>query len=111
MLDTKAELLRAVLLWLPGGTIVPFLVARLTGAETRAALVEATIFALGGLLVYPTLLGLLSARFVDWHAASSWIELLFVGGFLLAAATLVVMRRATRRLQRTAGARRWRQFR
>lgn len=106
MAGIDGEVVRAFLLWLPGGTILPFVVSRLTGADTRLALIEAAIFALGSLLVYPTLLGLLSARFVHWQQAGTWVEALFVGGFVLAALTIIVMRRATRRLQRGAGSRR-----
>ncbi|MCX2726170.1 hypothetical protein OO015_01465 [Thermomicrobium sp. 4228-Ro] len=108
---THSEVIRAFLLWLPGGTVLPFVVSRLTGADTRLAMIEAAIFALGSLLVYPTLLGLLSARFVQWQAAGAWVETLFLGGFALAALTIVVMRRATRRLQRGASTRRRANFR
>lgn len=90
------EVVRAFLLWLPGGTLAPFLVSWLTGASPRMAVVEASIFAFCGLLVYPTVLGLISARFVD----DPNVESLFVMGFVLAALTLVGFRRRTRQLQR-----------
>jgi len=111
MHELPSELLRAFLVWLPGGTILPFLLSKLTGADTRQAFIEAVIFALAGLLVYPTLFGLLSARFVDWSTTGAWVESLFIAGFLAAALTLVVMRRTTRRLQQRAGQRRWTTFR
>lgn len=97
-----ADIGRAFFLWLPGGTLLPFIVSRLTGADTRMALIEAGIFALGGLLVYPTFLGLVTARFVNWGSAAAWIELLFLAGFFLAALTILAMRRATQRIQRRA---------
>lgn len=106
-----AELLRAFLLWLPGGTFAPFLVSRLTGADNRLAVIESAIFALCGLLLYPTLLGLLSARFVAWQSGNLPVELLFVAGFVLAALTLLAMRRATQRIKRGTYTRRWTQFR
>lgn len=106
-----AELLRAFLLWLPGGTFAPFLVSRLTGADNRLAVIESAIFALCGLLVYPTLLGLLTARFVAWETGAASVELLFAGGFVLAALTLVAIRRATHRIKRGAHTRRWTHFR
>ncbi|MCM8748117.1 hypothetical protein NET02_03075 [Thermomicrobiaceae bacterium CFH 74404] len=90
------EVLRAFLLWLPAGTLVPFLLCWRTGSSARLAVIEATIFALGGLLIYPTLLGLISARFFDRPNP----EVLFVFGFLLATLTLLGFRRRMRQLQR-----------
>lgn len=111
-MDTNAgEWLRALLLWLPAGTLGPFIISRVTGADQRLALIEAAVFALCGLLLYPTLLGLLSARFIEWQRGELPVEALFVTGFLLASVTLVLMRRASRRLQRGAAHRRWTRYR
>ncbi len=106
-----AELLRAFFLWLPGATVAPFVVSRLTGADSRLAGIESAIFALCGLLIYPTLLGLLSARFVAWEAGAAPVELLFAGGFVLAAFTLVAIRRARHRIKQGSHTRRWTHFR
>ena len=92
----SGEVLRAFLLWLPAGTLIPFLVSWRTGASLRLAVIEASIFALGGLLIYPTLLGMISARFVDQPNP----ELLFLFGFMLATLTLVAFRWRMRQLQR-----------
>jgi hypothetical protein len=66
-----------------------------TGASLRLAIVEASIFALTGLLIYPTLLGLAGARFVDYQT----VEILFIVSFALAAVTLVGFRRRLRKLE------------
>ncbi len=111
-MDTlTAEWLRAFLIWLPAGTLGPYIVSRWRGADPRLAIIEAGIFALSGLLLYPTLLGLLSARFIDWQRGTVPIESLFVAGFFLAGLTIVLMRRATHRLQRGSSTRRWTTFR
>ncbi|MCS7246032.1 MAG: hypothetical protein NZ696_00240 [Thermomicrobium sp.] len=108
---TTADIVRALALWLPAGTLGPYLGSRLTGADQRTAFLEAIIFALGGLLVYPTLLGLVTARFIDWQATSIPVESLFVGGFLCATVTLILMRRAAHRLRAGSRSRRWTSFR
>lgn len=79
----------AVLIWLPAGTILPFIVSRLTGADRQAAIIEAAIFAFFGLLLYPTLFGLLIVRFVS----APNVEILFGAGFVVAALTVIGYRR------------------
>lgn len=74
----------ALLIWLPAGTLLPFIVSRVLGADWRGAVIEAALFAALGLLIYPTLLALIVARFVR-HPN---VELLFLGGFALAALTV-----------------------
>ncbi len=106
-----AEWLRALLIWLPAGTLGPYFVSRWRGADPRLAIIEAGIFALSGLLLYPTLLGLLSARFIDWRRDTVPVESLFVAGFLLAGLTIVLIRRATHRIQRGSSVRRRTTFR
>jgi len=111
-MDTlSTEWLRALLIWLPAGTLGPYIVSRWRGADPRLAIIEAGIFALSGLLIYPTLLGLLSARFIDWQRGSVPIESLFVTGFLFAGLTIVLIRRAMYRIQRGSSTRRWTTFR
>jgi len=92
----SGEVLRALLLWLPAGTLIPFLVSWRTGAPPHLAAIEASIFALGGLLIYPTLLGMISARFLDRPNP----ELLFLFGFMLATLTILAFRWRMRQLQR-----------
>jgi len=93
----SSEIVRAFLLWLPAGTIVPFLLSWRTGASLRLAAIEASIFALTSLVIYPTLLGLAGARFVDFQTVE--VEVLFVVSFALAVATLVGFRRRLRQME------------
>jgi hypothetical protein len=53
-----SELLAAFLIWLPLGTLVPLLIARVTGSDWRGALIEASFFATMGLIVFPILIAL-----------------------------------------------------
>lgn len=87
---------QALLIWLPAGTLLPFLISRLTGADWRGALVEASFFAVLGLLLYPTLIALLLVRF----AGEPPVALLFVAGFVLAALSLLLFRRRANRRRR-----------
>lgn len=87
--DTEA----ALLIWLPAGTIVPFIVSWLTGADWRGAIIEASFFAALGLLIYPTALGLISARFTSQPN----VELLFVISFALALGSVLLFRRSANR--------------
>lgn len=79
----------ALIIWLPAGTLLPFLISRLTGSDWRGATIEAALFAAFGLLIYPTLLALISVRFFDRPN----IEALFLAGFALAALTVLGFRR------------------
>lgn len=93
-----SEVTAAFVIWLPTGTLLPFLISKLTGAEWRSAFIEASLFAALGLLIYPTTLALLTARFV--HLTSP--EPLFIASYVLAALTLLYYRR------RSHGPRRYR---
>lgn len=85
-----SETAAAFLIWLPAGTLVPFAVSLLTGADRQQAVIEAALFAVLGLLIYPTMLALITVRFVGRPN----IALLFLIGFALAALTVVGYRRA-----------------
>lgn len=94
-----SEVTAAFVIWLPTGTVLPFLVSRLTGAVWRTAFIEASLFAALGLLIYPTMLALLTARFV--HITSS--DPLFIASYVMAALTLIYFRKrshAPRRYRR-----------
>lgn len=91
-----SESAQALLIWLPAGTLLPFLVARLTGADWRGALVEAALFAALGLLLYPTLIALLLVRFTGEPNTVA----LFLGGFVLALVSLLLFRRRANRRRR-----------
>ncbi|MDI3340381.1 MAG: hypothetical protein QJR03_07580 [Sphaerobacter sp.] len=83
------ETARAFLIWVPAGTLLPFLVSRLTGADWRSSTIEAALFAALGLLIYPTMLALIVVHIVGYPN----VELLFLAGFALAALTVVGYRR------------------
>lgn len=91
-----SETAAAFFIWLPTGTILPFVISKLTGAEWRGAFVEASLFAALGLLIYPTMLALMTARFIHLHSPTG----LFIGGYVLAALSLLYYRRRSRGPQR-----------
>lgn len=88
MSDTAA----AFLIWLPTGTLLPLIISKLTGAEWRGAFIEASLFACLGLLIYPIMLALATAHFVHFSSANP----LFIGGYALAALSLLYYRRRSR---------------
>ena len=81
-----------LLIWLPAATLLPFVVSLATGSNWRGAVIEATLFAALGLLIYPTLLALVGSAFTR----SPNINALFVTGFALAALSVVLLRRQSR---------------
>lgn len=83
----------AVAFWLPAGTLVPFIISRLTGSDWRGAFIEASLFAALGLMIVPIALGLMSLPFFDEPP----INLLYVGGFVVATLALLVFRRQAAR--------------
>jgi hypothetical protein len=87
-----SDVAAAFLIWLPTGTLLPFVVSRLTGAGWRGAFIEASIFACLGLLIYPTMLALITIRFVKLSSP----EPLFIAGYLLAFGTLLFYRHRDR---------------
>jgi hypothetical protein len=87
-----SDVAAAFLIWLPTGTLLPFIVSRLTGAGWRGALIEACIFACLGLLIYPTMLALITIRFVHYDSANP----LFIAGYVLSFLSLLVYRRKSR---------------
>lgn len=84
------ETARAFLIWVPAGTLIPFLISRLTGADWRSATIEAALFAALGLLIYPTLFALIVVHIVGYPN----VEALFLAGFALAALTVLGYRRS-----------------
>lgn len=74
----------AAFAWLAAGTVLPWLVSLLTGADVRGALIEAAIFATFGLVIYPTMFALIGARFV----AQPNINVLYALGFVASAVTV-----------------------
>ena len=91
-----SETAAAFFIWLPTATVLPFVISKLTGSEWRGAFIEASLFAALGLLIYPTMLALITARFVHVTSATP----LFIGGYILAALSLLYYRRRSRGPQR-----------
>jgi hypothetical protein len=87
-----SDVAAAFLIWLPTGTLLPYIVSRLTGAGWRGAFIEASIFACLGLLIYPTLLALITVRFVHYDSADP----LFIAGYGLAFLSLLFYRRKSK---------------
>ena len=84
-----SEATAALVIWLPTGTLLPLIISKLTGAEWRGAFIEASLFAALGLLIYPTMLALLTAHFVHLSSADP----LFVASYVLATLSLLYYRR------------------
>ena len=84
-----SEVTAAFVIWLPTGTLLPLIISKLTGAEWRGAFIEASLFACLGLFIYPTMLALITVRFV--HLSS--VEPLFVASYALSALSVLYYRR------------------
>ncbi|TVR72851.1 MAG: hypothetical protein EA415_09045 [Sphaerobacteraceae bacterium] len=75
--------------WLPLGTIVPLIVSRMTGSDWRGALIEASIFAIIGLLILPILFALTLALMFGQPN----VDLIFGISYILAAISVLMFRR------------------
>lgn len=84
-----SDLTAAFAIWLPAGTLLPLAISKLTGASWRSAVIEACIFACLGLFIFPTMLALLTARFVHVRSANP----LFIGSYVLTTLCLLYYRR------------------
>ncbi len=82
----------AFVIWLPAGTLLPFLISKLTGAQWRTAFIEASLFAALALLIYPTMLALMTAHFVHITSANP----LFIGSYIMATLSLLYYRRRSK---------------
>ncbi|MBX6753604.1 hypothetical protein [Thermorudis peleae] len=94
--EFTASLIRAFAFWLPAGTLGPFLVSLRTHASFQQAIIEATLFALFGLLFYPTLLAMLLVRYVKPVP----VEPIVGVSFVLATFSVIGLRRYWQSLQR-----------
>ncbi len=79
----------AIGVWLPLGTIVPLIVSKLTGSDWRGAFIEASIFAIIGLLILPILFALTLALIFG----KPNVDLIFGISYLLAALSVLMFRR------------------
>lgn len=76
-------------LWLPLGTVVPLIVSKLTGSDWRGAFIEASIFAIMGILIFPILFALTLALIFG----KPNVDLIFLVSYLLSAGCVLMFRR------------------
>lgn len=93
-----SDVTAALIIWLPLATIVPLLVARVTGADWRGAVIEASIFATIGLVVMPFLVALVFAIFTR----DPNVDLIFAISYTLAIASVLLFRRQSNRTREIA---------
>ncbi len=79
----------ALAIWLPLGTIVPLVLSRVTGADWRGAVIEASLFATIGLLILPITFALVAAAFVSQPN----VDLIFAVSYVLALGCVLAFRR------------------
>jgi hypothetical protein len=85
----------ALAIWLPLGTIVPLVLARLTGADWRGAFIEASIFATLGILIFPILFALALGVVIG----KPNVDLIFGISYVLALGCVLLFRRRSNREQ------------
>jgi hypothetical protein len=90
-----SDIAMALGIWLPLGTIVPLILAKLTGADWRGAFIEACIFATLGILVFPILFALTFGLF----GLTRNVDLIFAISYVLALASVLVFRRQSNKEQ------------
>jgi ABC-type enterochelin transport system permease subunit len=88
-----SELFVALGIWLPLGTIVPLVLSRLTGADWRGALIEASLFATIGVLILPILFALTIAPLLR----EPNVDLIFAVSYVLALICVLLFRRHSNR--------------
>lgn len=88
-----SELTAALIIWLPLGTIVPLILARLTGADWRGAFIEASLFATLGLIIFPITIALIVASFTT----EPDVNLIFAASYVLALVCVLLFRRHSNR--------------
>jgi hypothetical protein len=84
-----SDITMALAVWLPLGTIVPLILSRLTGSDWRGALIEASIFATLGVLIFPITLALTFALVVR----SPNVDLIFAASYILGVICILLFRR------------------
>lgn len=84
-----SEIWIALGIWMPLGTIVPFILSRLTGSDWRGAFIEASIFAIMGILIFPFFFALTLALIFG----EPNVDLIFAISYALAALCVLWFRR------------------
>lgn len=88
-----SELTAALVIWLPLGTIVPLILARITGADWRGAFIEAAIFATLGIIIFPITIALIVSSFTT----EPNVNVIFAASYVLALVCLILFRRHSNR--------------
>ncbi len=83
----------ALIIWLPLGTIVPLILARVTGADWRGAFIEASIFATLGIIIFPITIALIVASFTT----DPNVDLILAVSYVLALLCILYFRRYSNR--------------
>jgi hypothetical protein len=93
----------ALAIWMPLGTVVPFVLAKLTGSDWRGAFIEASIFAIIGILIFPILFAL--ALGVIFGQPN--VDVIFAISYVLALGCVLLFRRYSnkREMERRYGIR------
>ncbi len=81
--------------WLPLGTVVPLILARVTGADWRGAFIEASIFATMGILIFPILFALTLGLLIS----DPNVDLIFGISYLLALGCVLLFRRQSNKAE------------
>lgn len=84
-----SEFVVAIGLWLPLGTVVPLVLSKLTGSDWRGAFIEASIFAIMGVLIFPILFALSLALIFGQPN----VDLVFAISYALATVCVLLIRR------------------
>lgn len=82
-------------IWLPLGTIVPLILAKLTGADWRGAFIEASIFATMGILIFPIVFALT----VGLVIGQPNVDVIFAISYVLAIGCVLMFRRRSNKEQ------------
>ncbi|MEX2426230.1 MAG: hypothetical protein WD401_05630 [Thermomicrobiaceae bacterium] len=89
-----SEVAIALGIWLPLGTVGPFILSRVTGADWRGAFIEACIFATLGVLIFPIMIAMTFALFTR----SPNVDIVFAISYILGAISILLFRRRSNRL-------------
>ena len=89
------DTLIALGIWMPLGTVVPLILAKLTGSDWRGAFIEASIFAIMGILIFPILFALTLGLLVS----DPNVNLIFAISYVLALGCVLLFRRQSNKAE------------
>ncbi len=90
-----SEVVVALGIWMPLGTLAPLILSRLTGADWRGAFIEASIFATMGILIFPILFALTLGLIIGQPN----VDLVFAISYLLALGCVLLFRRQSNKAE------------